>query len=153
MKRFFISFAFLWFSLLSFAPPSNTEPMFSIGEMFPEYFKTSKLKDLWYATCIVESRNNPYAVNESEGACGIAQIRQIRLDDYNQRTGSKYVLEDCFDPTVAEEIYMYFANLPSYANDFCKIARAWNGSGPKTWEYWDLIKAELDKLNAKYEYA
>lgn len=102
---------------------------------------------------MVESTNNPYAINEFEGAYGIAQIRQIRLDDYYMRTGKKYTLGDCLDPTVAEEIYMYYANNAVVKDDFCKIARDWNGSGPKTWEYWDKIKAELDKLESDAEYA
>ena len=126
---------------------------FSPKDYIPEYMVHSPLENLWIATCIVESSNNPRIINEEEQAYGIAQIRQIRLDDYNKRTGANYVLEDCFNPAIAKKIYMYYATTHYSEHDLCMIARKWNGSGPMTWAYWDKIKAELDKLDTYYVYA
>ena len=50
---------------------------------------------IWRAVCWVESENNPLAFNKKELAYGIAQIRYIRLYDYNKKTGKLYrVFED-----------------------------------------------------------
>lgn len=98
---------------------------------------------LLYATGMVESKGNTLAFNEQEGAVGIFQIRQVRVDDYNIRTGSNYVLGDMFDYFISEKIFLYFATLHG-PYDLERIAKAWNGSGPKTELYWQKIKTYLE---------
>lgn len=97
---------------------------------------------LMYATAQVETMGNIFAYNEIENAVGILQIRQVRIDDYNRRTGSNFKLKDMFDPGLSEKVFMYYSSL--YApRDLEKIAKAWNGSGPMTELYWKRIKEYL----------
>lgn len=93
---------------------------------------------LWRAVCMVESSGNPYAINESEQAHGIAQIRQIRLDDYAQRTGVVYTLEDCFDKKIAKSIFSFYCS-----GSLEEIAKSWNGSGRLTEKYWQKVQQYL----------
>jgi hypothetical protein len=97
---------------------------------------------LMYAIGMVETMGNTMAYNELEDAAGIFQIRQVRLDDYNRRTGSHYTLKDMFNYEISEKVFLYFASkIGPY--DFERIAKTWNGSGPKTSLYWDRIKEYL----------
>ena len=98
--------------------------------------------DLMYATAMVETMGNALAYNEFENAVGIYQIRQIRIDEYNRRTGSNYTLSDMFDSELSAKVYLYFASLAGPYN-LERIARAWNGSGPMTELYWKRIKEYL----------
>jgi hypothetical protein len=92
----------------------------------------------------VESRGDSLAFNPVEQAYGIMQIRPIRLLDYNQRTGKNYKMKDCFRPEISKEIFLYYAKAIGYP-DYERISRSWNGSGVKTLEYWDKVKANLNK--------
>jgi hypothetical protein len=90
----------------------------------------------------VETMNNPFAYNPIEQATGIFQIRPIRLEDYNRRTGNTYKMKDLFDPEVSEKIFLYFADQIGPYN-FELIARKWNGSGHMTTYYWNRIREYL----------
>ncbi|MFZ0283531.1 MAG: hypothetical protein WAL29_17900 [Bacteroidales bacterium] len=98
---------------------------------------------LIYATGMVETLGNNMAYNEHENAVGIFQIRQVRVDDYNRRTGAKYRLHDMFDYSISEKIFLYFASLVG-PYDLERIAKGWNGSGPMTEDYWKRIKMYLN---------
>jgi hypothetical protein len=99
-------------------------------------------KQLIFAIGFVETMNNPMAFNPVEQAAGIFQIRPIRLEDYNRRTGSNYTMKDLFDYKISEKIFIYFAD--QYGpHDFEQIARRWNGSGHMTTYYWNRIKQYL----------
>jgi hypothetical protein len=90
----------------------------------------------------VESFGDTTANNLLEEAIGAFQIRPIRLLDYNQRTGNKYKMEDCYNYNISRKIFLYYANqigFPKYE----KIARNWNGSGETTLEYWNKVKSYL----------
>lgn len=102
----------------------------------PECIKP--FEDLWKAVCMVESTNNPLAINQEEQAYGIAQIRQCRIDHFNQLTGKKYTLQDCFNPVIAKEVFLRFAK-PNLE----RTAKRWNGSGPMTEIYWNKVKKYL----------
>lgn len=91
---------------------------------------------------IVETMGDELAYNELENAVGVLQIRQVRVDDYNRRTGSTYTLADMFNYEISEKVFLYFASLIG-PYDFERIARAWNGSGPMTALYWERIKKHL----------
>lgn len=98
---------------------------------------------LMSAIGMYETMGNPLAFNVLENAAGIFQIRQVRVDDYNNRTGSNYALTDMFDYKVSEKVFIYFAELAG-PYSFERIAKGWNGSGPRTDYYWAKIKTLLD---------
>ena len=97
---------------------------------------------IWRATCAIESGNNPRAYNSREKATGIAQIRPIKLSDYNQRMGKGYILYDCYDPEISQEIFFFYATQYHYS-DILGICKEWNGRGPKHKEYYKKIKKQL----------
>jgi hypothetical protein len=97
---------------------------------------------LIYATAMIESMGNPLFYNEIENAVGIFQIRQVRVDDYNRRTGSKYALAEMYDVKKSEKVFLYFASLYK-PHELERISKAWNGSGPMTELYWKKIKVFL----------
>jgi hypothetical protein len=99
-------------------------------------------KQLIFAIGFVETMNNTLAFNPIEQATGIFQIRPIRLEDYNRRTGNNYKMKDLFDYKISEKIFLYFADqIGPY--DLEQIARKWNGSGNMTTYYWNRIKEYL----------
>ena len=94
------------------------------------------------AVCWVESNDNALAYNEAEGSVGIAQIRAIKVDDYNKRTGKNIKHEDCFCPQISKEIFMHhMEQYGVYRID--DGVRAWNGSGASTYAYLEKVKARL----------
>lgn len=97
------------------------------------------LEMLWRAVCIVESNNDPLAVNVKERAYGIAQIRKCRMEHYVSLTGKNYKHEDAFDPAISKEIFYYFARGKSYE----VASRNWNGKWELTEGYWKRVKANL----------
>ena len=99
-------------------------------------------KPLIRAIGIVETMCDTMAYNPIEKAVGYFQIRPIRVEDYNKRTGSKYTMKDMFNYEISEKVFLYYAaQIGPY--DFEKIARRWNGSGPRTIHYWNRIKKYL----------
>jgi hypothetical protein len=99
------------------------------------------------ATGMVESRLDLFAYNPFEKAYGMVQIREIRLEDYNTRTGSNYTVQDLFDYNISRKIYMYYASRIDY-RDPERIAREWNGwvngmEKASTVEYWKKVKSYL----------
>ena len=109
---------------------------FYIGVLKP----VNPYEKLWDAVKALESSNNPFAINYLEGAFGISQIRQIKLDWYFNQTGKRYILVDCFDVEVSREIFMYHC---CQYPDLESSAKAWNGSGPLTIIYWGKIKKHI----------
>lgn len=92
--------------------------------------------------CLIGGKLDTLAVNDFEQAYGYFQVRQVRLDDYYKRTGIKYSLSDMLDYEKANRVFMYYANrIGPY--DPGRIAREWNGSGPKTWDYWKKVRKYL----------
>jgi hypothetical protein len=90
----------------------------------------------------VESLGDTLACNQTEEATGAFQIRPIRLRDYNQRTGSNYKLEDCYNFEISKKIFLFYAKRIGYP-DYESIARNWNGSGSNTLDYWERVKTFL----------
>lgn len=107
----------------------------------PEAVIYNSHDQLFQAMAHVESKNDPLAYNEKEGAVGILQIRQVFLDDYNKRTGGDLRLEDCYSPEVSKKIFLWHASRYKSAEE---IARTWNG-GPNgmqleaTKQYWENV--------------
>ena len=97
------------------------------------------------AVIAVESAGNPLAYNEKEGATGIVQIRQIRLDDYNQLSSNSYKLEEMFDSTKSVTVFMFYACKFRY-DDYEGISKDWNKS--VTDKYWKRVHNKL--INAQH---
>lgn len=115
----------------------------------------SPFKALLEASAWVESSNNPNAHNRLEKATGLLQIRPIRLRDYNQRTGSRLKLKDCYNPDISKKIWLYYAS-QFQPHEQMQIAKAWNGRGKSNRIYWDKIKKQLkylekSKTNSTFE--
>jgi hypothetical protein len=90
----------------------------------------------------VETMQDTLAYNPVEEAVGIFQIRPIRLEDYNRRTGNNYKMKDLFDYDISKKIFIYYAvQIGPYNLE--QIARNWNGSGHLTSFYWRRIKEYL----------
>jgi len=99
-------------------------------------------KPLIYAVGMVETNFDTLAYNPIEEAAGYFQIRPIRIKDYNNRTGSNYTTKDMFDYKTSEKIFLYYASQIGPYN-FERIAKNWNGSGPRTIYYWKRVKKYL----------
>lgn len=130
---------FLLFFLItvSASAPGNNSLVINVPRPYNPFAR------LMYATGMVETKGNTEAYNFYENAVGIFQIRQVRIDDYNRRTGNNYKLTDMFDHSLSEKVFLYFASgFGPY--HFEKIAKAWNGSGPKTEAYWRRIRTYLE---------
>jgi len=98
-------------------------------------------KQLIYGIGMVEGELDTLAYNRLEQATGYFQIRPIRLNDYNKRTGKHYKMKDLYDYNISEEIFLYYATCIGF--DLETIAKNWNGSGPKTITYWKKVKQYL----------
>ena len=126
------------FSLLCsglFAPGNHTVSIAASQSINPYL-------SLLMATAMVETLGNPLAYNEEEDAVGLLQIRQVRIDDYNRRTGSRLTLDQMYDVDLSVKVFLYYASLEN-PNNLEKISKAWNGSGPMTELYWKRIKEFL----------
>lgn len=130
------SIAFLLsFALRVFAPTSKSMIVIETSPIEP--FKT-----LINAIGMVETQYDTLAYNPVEEAVGYFQIRPIRLQDYNKRTGNNYTLNDLFRYNISERIFLYYASeIGPY--DFERIARNWNGSGKSTILYWNSVRRFL----------
>ena len=130
MKKL-ITILFLFVSLRLFAPG------YTVGYI-AEGTKIDPFKKLMFAVGMVESKNDTLAYNPVEDAYGIYQIRYIRIRDFNERTGKRYKLSDCYKKAVSDEIFLFYATM-----DFETTCKNWNGSGPKVEKYWGKIKKHL----------
>ena len=120
------------------APSSNSGVIFEAERVCP-------YEEIWQAVCKVESNYNPFAIGDKhlkEYSYGIAQLRRVRIEDFNRRTGSNYTINDAFSPEISKRIFFFYASeIGPY--DMARIAKSWNGSGKMTIEYWKKIKKVL----------
>ena len=110
------------------APPSGTVAIFDDPGVNP-------FQSLWEATCIVESGKDRFAIGDNGKSYGIAQIQQSRLNDYFNRTGIRYTLQDMFDVEKSRQIFMFYAQLHGLYQVEA-LCREWNGGND-----WRQIKA------------
>jgi hypothetical protein len=91
---------------------------------------------IWDLICKIESNNDSLAfcidINGLPSV-GIAQIQESRLDDFNRANRTNFVLNDCFNPRISKQIFMFFAH-----GDLESISRKWNG-GPNGLKYSSTI--------------
>jgi len=108
---------------------------------------------LWEAVCAVESGGNPRAVGDrgADGvyrAAGIAQIWARTVADINRFAGTKYTLNDRFDPVKSKQMFNLYVEHYGKGRSVEFKARLWNG-GPKlatqneTLSYWRKIQKHL----------
>mgnify|MGYP001171355113 CR=1 FL=1 len=139
MKNIFkkiISIGFLFtFAFKAFAPSGESLILVRTSPDQP-------YKSLVHAIGMVETQFDTLAFNPLEGAVGYFQIRPIRLEDYNSRTGSNYSMNDLFNYKISEKIFLYYASVIGPYN-FERIAKTWNGSGKSTILYWEQVKRFL----------
>jgi hypothetical protein len=118
-----------------FAPSSRSMVIFDSTPVEP-------FKKLIHAIGMVETSFDTLAYNPVEEATGYFQIRPIRIEDYNARTGNSYTIDEMFDYEKSEKVFLYYASkIGPYK--FEQIAKNWNGSGPKTIHYWRRVKKYL----------
>jgi soluble lytic murein transglycosylase-like protein len=103
---------------------------------------------LWEAVCRVESNGNPRAVGDGGKAAGIAQIWAITVKDINRFAGTRYTLNDRFDPVKSKEMFNLYVEHYGKGRSLQYKARLWNGgpggnSKTATIAYWKKIKKHL----------
>ena len=76
MKKLLIILSLLVYSSLAGAPPIKRDAIILKSEAIKPYER------IWQAIIEVESNGNQWAYNPKEKATGIAQVREIRLRDY-----------------------------------------------------------------------
>jgi hypothetical protein len=133
-KMAVIALIFIFTSDL-FAPVSNSVTVLVSRPADP-------FRNLIHAVGRVETKFDTMAYNPVEKAVGYFQIRPIRVQDYNERTGSKYRLKDMYDYNTSEKVFLYYASEIGPYN-FERIAKNWNGSGKKTIQYWRNVRKYL----------
>lgn len=132
MKMIMLIAILTLFSLKAFCPNERV--------LYIERMEGINIYDpLMRAITYVESRDDVWAFNFPEQACGPFQIRPIRIEHYNQLTGSNYKAWDCFDYEISRKVFLYFCKWRSYE----LVAKSWNGSGDMTIDYWNKVKSEL----------
>jgi hypothetical protein len=135
-----IKIVFVTLLLLSFASRVSAPTRDSV--LITYTGRVEPYKRLIYAIGKVETGCDTLAYNPIEEAAGFFQIRPIRLEDYNKRTGSNYKMNDLFNYEISEKIFLYYASqIGPY--DLEKIAKNWNGSGRHTFHYWERIREYL----------
>ncbi len=134
-KKILLIKLLLFSNITLFAPANPTIPIIKESPADP-------FRHLIYAIGIVETGLDTIAYNPLEEATGYFQIRPVRLEDYNRRTGSSYSMKDMYDYNISEKIFKYYAaQIGPY--DFETIAKSWNGSGSMTIDYWNRVKMHL----------
>lgn len=117
------------------------------GPMVTAHWEREPIDKLWYAICEVESNNQPDAVNVSEKAVGVAQIRPIMVADVNRILGEERYThpEDALSATLSREMFDIYVGHYFPEGDAEQIARGWNGgpTGPSkraTRTYWTKVQ-------------
>lgn len=139
MKKVFLKLILIKILLFTkadlFAPVSGSVAI-------PQDYPVDPYQKLILAVGKVETGLDTLAFNPMEEAVGYLQIRPIRLQDYNMRTGSSFTMKDLYDYRVSDKIFRYYAD--KYGPyDFETAARRWNGSGSMTIDYWNRVKVLL----------
>ena len=107
------------------------------------------------AIAMIESSGITNAINESEQAFGLYQLRQIYIDDGNRTQGTNFTHQDAFDVEKAERIVMLYTtywckrrSLPLTAENVCRFhngGSGWIFKPHLTDKYWNKIKLKLEQ--------
>ena len=113
--------------------------------IIPESERINPFENIFKAVCRVESNGDSKAYHmEKDGhpAIGIAQIREIRVREYNRLTGADYKLSDMYSPEISRKVFMFYAqSYGVYRMD--EFIRSWNGKGKATIKYLAKVKKQL----------
>lgn len=125
-------------------PPIKTEKTLLFN-----YVEQLTFEDIILCQILVESNNNPQAINESETACGKLQIRPCRLNDYNRQTNSSYTIDQVFIDSISVKIYLFYAAKCKSKEEIC---RRWNGGKnglymTSTKKYWNKVQSKINNYN------
>ncbi len=134
MKKMIIILSLILLTADLIAPPYESLAILK-GAVITPYER------IWNAVCEVESGFNPLAYNASEKAYGIAQIREVRLRDYNIRFKKKVPQIALFDVNTSKVIFMAYAS-QHRPGDIKGICISWNGKSERNL-YYKKIKALL----------
>jgi len=135
LRKLVVITIFFSYAAKLYAPSSESLVIISSSPVEP-------FRKLIHAIGMVETRLDTLAYNVEEEATGFFQIRPVRVNDYNIRTGSNFSLKDMYNYQIAEKIFLYYASIIG-PSDFERIAKSWNGSGPLTITYWARVKEYL----------
>lgn len=147
-KLWILALLFMMNIPVSFCPNIKTLSIAASSPIISMPIYTANYDQLIRAIYKFESGCDSTVINEKEQAYGGLQIRQCRLDHYNQLTGMNYTLQDMFNFTKAREVFLYFAThdnngVEVEGKSFEQVAKNWNGSGPMTELYWASIYTTL----------
>jgi len=137
MKRMILIISILSIFILTAKGPDDNRLVIVQAEKIRPY------EAVFNAVCKVESNNDPLAIGDKhleEYSYGVAQIRQIKLDDYFRQTGIRYTTKDCYSESVSKEIFMH--HMMQYPNIEIGVRR-WNGKLSLTDAYWKRIQKHL----------
>lgn len=116
--------------------PSHKSDSSSI-DLEAEWEEMSKLA---HAFAVVESNDNPRAVNHQENAVGLLQIRPIMVKQANQIVGEDiYTLSDRHDSLTSIAIFHTVMSELNPTLDVDKAIEIWNPNASR--EYRNLVKA------------
>jgi hypothetical protein len=135
LRKLVLVSVFLPVTFVAMAPSRESLVIFQSSPIEP-------YRRLINAIGIVETKCDTLSYNPVEQATGFFQIRPVRLEDYNKRTGSRYRMKDLYSYKISEKIFLYYARQVG-PYDPEKIARRWNGSGHKTYYYWNRVRKYL----------
>ena len=115
----------------------------------PEYdypFDGYHVQDILLDAIIkVESGGNAAAINSSENAVGILQIRPIMIAEANRLVGyEKYSLQDRTSPDISKEIWYMVQSLRNPEYDFESACNLWNAGHVQS----DLCEGYIDRVNS-----
>ena len=103
---------------------------------------------LWEAVCTVESGGNPLAVGDGGRAAGIAQIWAITVKDVNRFAGTKFTLNDRFNPEKSRQMFNLYVNHYAKGKSDEIKAKIWNG-GPNAMKATGQKLLNLNRYYAK----
>lgn len=101
------------------------------------------MENVFTAICYIESRGNPYVVNFDDpngGSWGVAQIGQLKLNEFNRANKTQYKISDLLDVKLSKRIFLFHCR---QYKDIDIAIRSWNGSGEKAQKYLKLVKERL----------
>ena len=103
---------------------------------------------LWEAVCTVESGGNPLAVGDGGRAAGVAQIWAITVKDVNRFAGTKFTLNDRFNPEKSRQMFNLYVNHYAKGKSDEIKAKIWNG-GPNAMKATGQKLLNLNRYYAK----